>query len=68
MRTTLTIDDALLDEVQRYTESPNRSEAVRIALKSYVRQQQLQRILAMRGTMDIDDNWQELRALDTLPL
>ncbi|MBL7649496.1 MAG: type II toxin-antitoxin system VapB family antitoxin [Candidatus Hydrogenedentes bacterium] len=68
MRATLNIDDALLDQVMQFTESSNRSEAVRIALKAYIRQQEIRQIRAMRGTMDIDESWRELRALDTRPL
>lgn len=68
MRTTLIIDDDILDQVMKYTESSNRSEAVRIALKAYIRQQEIRQILAMRGTMDIDESWRELRALDTRAL
>ena len=68
MRATLNIDDDLLDKVMQFTESSNRSEAVRIALKAYIRQQEIRKIRAMRGTMDIDDSWRELRALDTRPL
>jgi len=68
MRATLNIDDDLLEQVMKFTESSNRSEAVRIALKAYIRQQEIRKIRAMRGTMDIDDSWRELRALDTRPL
>ena len=68
MRTTLNIDDGIIEEVMRFTESDNRSEAIRIALKSYIRQQELREIRAMRGTIDIDDSWRELRALETKPL
>ena len=68
MRTTLNIDDELLEQVMQFTESSNRSEAVRIALKSYIRQQEIRQMQAMRGTIDIDDTWRELRALDTRPL
>lgn len=68
MRITLNIDDTLLEEVMRYTKSPNRSEAIRIALKAYVRRQEIEQVRAMRGTIDIADDWRELRALDTRPL
>ena len=68
MRATLNIDEALLDQVMQYTQSSNRSEAVRVALKAYIRQQELRRILAMRGTMEFDGDLDEWRALDTLPL
>lgn len=68
MRTTLNIDDALLERVMQYTDSTNRSEAVRMALKSYIRQQELRQVLAMRGTMEFEGDLEELRALDTMPL
>ena len=68
MRATLNIDDDLIDQVMQFTESSNRSEAVRIALKAYIRQQEIRQMRAMRGTIDIDDTWRELRALDTKPL
>lgn len=68
MRTTLNIDDAVLDRVMHYTETSNRSEAVRTALQAYIRQQELREILAMRGTMEFADDLDEFRALDTLPL
>lgn len=68
MRATLNIDDALLDQVMQFTESSNRSEAVRIALKAYIRQQEIRQVLAMRGTMEFHDDLDELRALDMAPL
>jgi len=68
MRTTLNIDGAVLDKVMYFTETSNRSEAVRIALQAYIRQQELREILAMRGTMEFADDLDEFRALDTLPL
>lgn len=68
MRATVNIDDEVLDQVMRYTESSNRSEAVRRALKAYIRQQEIRQILAMQGTMEFEGDLAELRALDTMPL
>lgn len=68
MRTTVTLADKLLEEVMRYTGARNRSEAIRIALKAYIRQQELQEIRAMRGTMEFDDDLYEFRALDKASL
>lgn len=65
MRTTLNLDDSLLRQVMQLTDTSNRSEAVRIALAAYIKEQEKRRILAMRGTVDMVDNWRELRALDT---
>lgn len=68
MRTTLNIDDALLEQVIHYTKSSNRSAAILIALRAYVRREEIERIRAMRGTMEFDGDLYALRALDTLPL
>lgn len=68
MRATLNIDDDILDQVMQFTETSNRSEAVRIALKGYIRQQDIRRVLAMQGTMEFDGDLTVLRALDTAPL
>jgi metal-responsive CopG/Arc/MetJ family transcriptional regulator len=68
MRTTLTIDDELMREITKETGKKAPLEAIREALQAYVQQQKLKKVLALRGTMDIEDYSQELRRLDTLPL
>jgi Arc/MetJ family transcription regulator len=68
MRTTLTIDDALMREITKETGKKAPLEAIREALQAYVQQQKLKKVLALRGKVDIEDNWRELRKLDTLPL
>lgn len=64
MRTSLNIDDNLLAEVMQSTGKKNRSEAIRVALSSYLQQQQKNKILALRGKVNIDNNWQKLRELE----
>ena len=67
MRTTITIDDDLLEDVMRFTQASSRVEAIRLALQEYIRQQCRQQVLGLRGKLDIEDNWQTLRELETLP-
>lgn len=67
MRTTLTIDDDLIQEVSKATGKKTPLEAIRAALQAYVRQEKLKKVLALRGKVDIEDNWRELRKLDTSP-
>ncbi len=64
MRATLNIDDNTLHDVMSFTGKSNRSEAVRIALQEYLKQQKKKKLLAMRGEVDIEDNWQALRELE----
>lgn len=64
MRTTLNIDDVLLNEVMIMTGKKNRSEAIRVALADYLKQQRKNKLLALRGKVEIEDNWEELRELE----
>ncbi len=67
MRTTLSIDDQVMQSVMQATGRSNPLEAVREALNSYLQEQKLKKVLALRGKVQITDNWRKLRALDTLP-
>ena len=64
MRTTLNIDDDTMEKVMSYTGQKNRSEAVRLALSSFIKEQKKKKLLALRGQVDIEDNWKNLRAMD----
>ena len=64
MRTSLNIDDDMLFDVMKATGKDNRSEAIRIALAAFLKQQKKNKILALRGKVDIEDNWQQLRELE----
>ena len=66
MRTTLTIDDAVISQVVQTTGRSNPLDAIREALQSYLRQEKLKQVIAMRGQIDLQDNWRALRQLDTL--
>ena len=39
---------------------------MREALLSYLQQEKLKQVIAMRGKLDLQDNWRALRQLDTL--
>ena len=68
MRTTINIDDDIMNKVMSYTGQKNRSEAVRVVLSSFIKDQKKKKILALRGQVDIEDDWKKLRELDTSPL
>ncbi|HID97313.1 MAG TPA: type II toxin-antitoxin system VapB family antitoxin [Thermodesulfobacteriaceae bacterium] len=53
MRTTLNIDDRLFQDVLSITKAKNKTEAVRTALTEYLRMKRKEKILAMRGKLDI---------------
>ena len=68
MRTTLTIDDTQLKNVIHYTQQSNPAQAMRSAIDAFVEQAQINELLALRGQVQIDDNWRAMRQLETLPL
>jgi Arc/MetJ family transcription regulator len=66
MRTTLTIDDHVVAQVVQITGLANPLDAIRDALRSYLQQEKLKQVIALRGKLDLEDNWRALRQLDTL--
>lgn len=56
MRATVTIPDELLAELLTIVGTNNRTRAINEAIRGYVRQANIQRLIALRGTVDIADN------------
>ena len=61
MRTTLNIDDYLFPDLLDATKAKTKTEAVRVALTEYLRMKRKEKVLAMRGKMKVNDDWQKLR-------
>lgn len=68
MRTTISIDDSLLEELMRKTQESNAASAIKKALVAYIQQSKKQELLALRGTVQMHGDWQALRQLDTQAL
>jgi len=64
MRTTLNIDDEMIDSILSYTKLTNRSEAIRQALSDYIAFKKRQQLLSLRGEVDLENNWEELRSME----
>ncbi len=54
MRTTITIPDTLFGELMSFTEAGSRTEAVQVAVETYVRRAKLEQLRALRGKLDIE--------------
>jgi Arc/MetJ family transcription regulator len=50
MRTTINLDDTLLDEARRYTGISNRTELIHEALRRMIAREAARRLAAMGGT------------------
>ena len=61
MRTTINIDDDIFEELMRITTSTSRAKAVQTAIYEYIEMKRKKQLLALRGKLDIANNWQQLR-------
>jgi len=61
MRTTINIDDEILNFVVKETKAPTRTAAVRQALEDYVRRKKIEKLIALKGKIKFDVDWKTLR-------
>ena len=62
MRTTLDVDEKLLEEIVRVTGEKSKSKAINNALDEYIRHARMKRLLELQGRLDLDlDDWYEFR-------
>ena len=64
MRTTLDVDEKLLETMLKMTGEKSKSKAVNRAMKDYIRRRSIDELRAMAGKIDMIDNWQELEELE----
>ena len=64
MRTTLDVDEKLLEDVVVATGEKSKSKAVSSVLKEYIRRRRFAELRALAGNIDIVDNLEELEELE----
>lgn len=64
MRTTLNLNEEVIRQVMQYTGIKNKSKAVNMVLETFVRERKRQNILKMKGKLNLDDNWKQLREME----
>lgn len=61
MRTTLNIDDGILEKVMEETGAPTKTEAVRKALSEFIQRRKIEKLIALGGKVKFDVDWKTLR-------
>lgn len=64
MRTTLNLDDHLLEEVMRATGARTKTEAITLALEELVQHRKLERLKALSGKIHLDLDWRAQEDLE----
>ncbi len=59
MRTTIAVDDALLDELMHAEPGVSRSEAIRRAIQDYLRRKRVESFKRLAGSRIVDLDWRE---------
>ncbi|MEW6457236.1 MAG: type II toxin-antitoxin system VapB family antitoxin [Acidobacteriota bacterium] len=61
MRTTVTIEKDIIDELLKETKSKNKSSAVRKAINEYLRKKKIEKIKSMKGKLEFVLTAEEMR-------
>ena len=64
MRTTIMIDDTLMNKVQELSNEKNKSKLINRALSEYVQKLHIEQLKQLSGKVSIEDNWQKLREIE----
>lgn len=64
MRTTLNVDEDLLDAAVRITGAATKGKAVNEALREFVRRRSRELLLGLEGQVEVDETWKSLRRLE----
>lgn len=64
MRATLNIPDNLLTEVQKISGEKSKTKAIIIAMEEFIRQKKIKELIALRGKIEINYDWQKEEELE----
>ena len=65
MRTTLDLDEKLLEQVIEATGEKSKTKAVNKAMEEYIRRIRIRHLLSLEGKLDLDlDDWYEFRHME----
>jgi Arc/MetJ family transcription regulator len=59
MRTTLDLDEALVQELLKTTEAKTKTEAIHLAIAELIRRRKLEKLKNLSGKIHIDLNWRK---------
>jgi len=64
MRTTINVEENILQDLMQYTEAKTRTEAVNRAIAEWVRLKRIDELRAKRGKIQWEGNLDDIRALE----
>ena len=61
MRTTVTIEQDILEELLKETKAKSKASAVKVAIREYLRRAKIEKIKSMKGKLEFDITADEIR-------
>ena len=68
MRVTLNISDALIEELLGVAGEKTKNEAIRLAIKDFIRRKKKERLLSFSSQMRVDLDWDEIEEPEILEI
>jgi Arc/MetJ family transcription regulator len=60
MRTTININDDLMEALLAHTKAKTKTKAVELSIREYIEKQSIEDIVSLSGKIDIDCDWQKI--------
>ena len=64
MRTTIAIDEELIEELMRVEGEVSRSEAIRRAIEDYLKRRRIEKFMDLAGSGLVDMDWRAAKAAE----
>ena len=64
MRTTLNIPDRLIQDLEKVTGEKSKTKAICIAIEDFIKKRELEKLLSLKGKLNIKDKTKELEDLE----
>ena len=64
MRTTLNIPDRLIQDLEKVTGEKSKTKAICIAIEDFIKKRELEKLLSLKGKLNIKDRTKELEELE----
>ncbi|MBC7189235.1 type II toxin-antitoxin system VapB family antitoxin [Candidatus Aerophobetes bacterium] len=64
MRTTIDIDEKILNDVVKITGEKSKTKAINKALQEYIQKIKIKELLELSGKMRVKDTWRNLREME----
>jgi len=59
MRTTININDDLIDAIMVLTKAKTKTKAIEISIRDYIERKAIEDLISLSGRIDMDPDWQK---------